>query len=90
LGEQDSDIEVPDADLDLVQSELPNHIALTLQEPGCLTFSVERDHEIGNRFKVYEVFASKEAFEHHQDRVKGSRWGVITKNVQRHYSIRHG
>ena len=81
-------IEVPDADLDLVQSELPLHIDLTRKEPGCLTFSVERDQRDGNRFNVYEVFTSQEAFEHHQARVKGSRWAVVTKNVQRHYSIR--
>lgn len=72
-------IEVPDADLDLVQSELPFHIDLTRKEPGCLIFSVERDHRSSNRFNVYEVFVSEEAFEHHQARVKGSRWGLSLK-----------
>lgn len=81
-------IDVPDADLDFVKTELPKHIELTREESGCLVFSVEQDKSNRNRFDVYEVFASQEAFDAHQDRVKSSRWGAITKNVQRNYCIR--
>ena len=80
-------IEVPDADLDLVQSELPHHIDLTCKEAGCLTFRVERDQESRNRFNVYEVFENQAAFDHHQERIKEARWGKIARNIQRHYSI---
>lgn len=80
-------IEVPDTELDSVEAELPRHIDLTRNEPGCLTFCVEQDQCYQNRFSVYEVFANQEAFAHHQQRVKASRWGAVTKNVQRHYSI---
>ncbi len=82
-------IEVPIEDLDLVQSELSNHIALTRAESGCVVFRVEQDIENSSRFNVYERFASQEAFEFHQQRVKNSRWGAITKNVARHYSIEY-
>lgn len=71
-------IEVPDADLELIQSELPLHIDLTRKELGCMSFSVERDQKFSNRFNVHEVFVSQEAFEHHQTRVKESRWGAVT------------
>lgn len=82
-------IEVPIEDLDLVQSELSNHIALTRAESGCVVFRVEQDIENSSRFNVYEKFVSEEAFEFHQQRVKSSRWGAITKNVKRHYRIEH-
>ncbi len=80
-------IEVPDEDLDLVQSELPHHIDLSRREPGCIVFRVEWDQEHCGRFSVYEEFASQEAFEIHQKRVTSSRWGAISKNVRRHFII---
>lgn len=80
-------IEVSDAEFDAIQAELPRHIELTRKEPGCLMFCVEQEQGFRNRFNVYEVFASQEAFAQHQKRVKESRWGAVTKNVQRHYRI---
>ncbi|MBJ7550891.1 hypothetical protein [Marinomonas ostreistagni] len=38
-------------------------------------------------FDVYEVFADKESFELHQQRVKASNWGKVTVNVERHYEL---
>ncbi len=80
-------IEVIDAELDLIRAELPIHTDLTLQESGCLEFRVEQDPYLKNRFTVYEVFDSEEAFERHQERVRKSRWGFISRNVQRHYCV---
>lgn len=80
-------IEVPDTDLDIVLSELPHHLELTRAEAGCLVFDVEQDPVRKTRFRVYEEFVSKEAFDLHQQRVKASAWGRITGNVQRHYTI---
>ncbi|BDX01537.1 antibiotic biosynthesis monooxygenase [Marinomonas pontica] len=76
-------IEVPSEDLNEVLAELPNHIALTHQEAGCITFSVTRDSSNPQRFDVYEEFTDKVAFEKHQTRVKASHWGKVTKNVER-------
>lgn len=80
-------MQVADADMGAVQAELLLHIELTLKEPGCLVFHVERDPVDRNRFNVYEEFTDPEAFGNHQERVKNSDWGRVTGNVQRHYSI---
>lgn len=78
---------VPNSDLASVISELPNHIALTLQEKGCLLFRVSQDDKDLNRFSVYEEFINQQAFDLHQLRVSRSKWGRITSNVERHYEI---
>ena len=80
-------IEVPEDDYDQVVGELPAHIALTRQEAGCLVFRVEKDKSNPRRFKVYEEFVNKAAFEAHQTRVEASRWGKVTVNVHRDYRI---
>ncbi|ELF1354499.1 putative quinol monooxygenase [Vibrio cholerae] len=78
---------VPEPDLELVKNELVNHKRLTLDEPGCIAFSVIENPENPLRFDVYEEFVDKVAFEQHQKRVKASRWGKVTVNVERHYEI---
>ena len=59
---------VPESDLELVQTELVNHISLTLEETGCITFSVTQNPENPLRFDVYEEFLDKASFELHQQR----------------------
>ena len=78
---------VADEELELVTRELELHKELTREEIGCLVFEVEPDESAPNRFNVYEEFQSKGAFEHHQQRVSGSMWGKVTKNVSRHYQV---
>ncbi|PXA72896.1 putative quinol monooxygenase [Vibrio sp. 11986-1-5] len=78
---------VPESDLELVKNELVNHKRLTLEEAGCITFSVTENSENPLRFDVYEEFTDKAAFEHHQKRVKASNWGKVTVNVERYYEI---
>lgn len=80
-------IEVPIEDLDAVLTELPNHIALTHQEAGCITFTVTQDSNNPQRFDVYEEFTNKVEFEKHQARVKTSHWGKVTNKVERFYTI---
>ncbi|RBP83721.1 antibiotic biosynthesis monooxygenase [Marinomonas rhizomae] len=80
-------IEVPAEDLGAVLAELPNHIALTQQEAGCITFTVTRNPEKPQYFEVYEEFTNQATFEKHQARVKASHWGEVTKNVERFYTI---
>jgi quinol monooxygenase YgiN len=74
-------------DIDVVVRELPVHKELTLKETGCLAFSVTEDESNNHKFNVYEEFVNQAAFEHHQERVKSSKWGEVTKNVERHYVI---
>jgi autoinducer 2-degrading protein len=78
---------VPDDDIDGVLNELPNHIELTRKEIGCLVFNVAQDESDKSRFSVYEEFENKASFEQHQNRVRTSTWGEITKNVERNYNI---
>ena len=78
---------VQSMDLETVKRELPLHCELTRKEPGCLVFEVTPNASNHNRFDVYEEFSSKAAFEAHQARIKSSRWGRITANVERHYQI---
>ncbi|MFQ1900699.1 putative quinol monooxygenase [Aeromonas veronii] len=78
---------VPSNDLALVKDELDNHIQLTRSETGCLIFKVTQDPLNPCRFDVYEEFVDEAAFQAHQSRVKSSRWGEITVNVERHYTV---
>lgn len=80
-------IEIPVEDLELVIKELPIHTELTRKEEGCIVFEVTQDPNRNNRFNVYEVFDSQTSFSYHQERVKNSKWGEITKNAARHYKI---
>lgn len=80
-------ITIPESDLKPITTELPNHCALTLQEPGCLEFKVTQDKCNPLRFDVYEEFIDAEAFELHQARVKTSTWGHVSRSAQRHYNI---
>jgi len=83
-------IVVPDSDLEVVKSELVIHKKLTLKEVGCLTFTVTPDEVNPNKFSVYEEFEDQTAFDNHQARVKSSKWGEVTKNLERHYQISNG
>jgi len=74
-------------DLDAVLDEMHHHIELTRAEQGCLVFEITRDPHDPCRFEVYEEFADQAAFDRHQARVRGSRWGEVSSNVARHYEI---
>ena len=78
---------VPDSDYQAVKNELVIHERLTLAESGCLNFKVTPDQQNAHRFNVYEEFVDQAAFEHHQARVKSSKWGEITRHVERHYQV---
>ncbi|MEV3814352.1 putative quinol monooxygenase [Aeromonas allosaccharophila] len=78
---------VPSNDLTAVKNELDNHIQLTRAETGCLIFKVNQNPLNLCRFDVYEEFVDEEAFQAHQARVKSSRWGEITVNVERFYTV---
>ena len=53
---------VPPDDLTEVQRELPNHIEKTLEEEGCLIFSVTQDSENKFKFNVHEEFMDQTLF----------------------------
>lgn len=70
----------------IVREYLPEHIRLTLAEPGCLEFEVS--HAGAMTWDVYEVFADQRAFELHQARVRASTWGMVTAGIAREYQRR--
>ena len=78
---------VPAGELEQVLRELPNHIALTRLEAGCLVFTVEQTQDNALRFNVYEEFIDRAAFELHQQRAASSKWGAVTQKVERHYQV---
>lgn len=78
---------VPESELELVKSELDNHVRLKYQEPGCITFCVTENAVNPLRYDVYEEFIDEAAFQAHQKRVQESHWGKVTMNVERHYEM---
>jgi quinol monooxygenase YgiN len=80
-------IVVPETDLAPVLAELPTHIALTLEEEGCLRFEVKQHPEAGNVFSVYEEFSDRVAFEAHQQRVRASAWEKVAARAKRYYEL---
>ena len=81
-------MEVPPERLAAVTRALPDHIALTRAEPGCLAFSVTPSPDHADRFLVSEIFSDQVAFEAHQLRARASTWAEVTAGLPRHYTIR--
>lgn len=80
-------LDVPDADIPLVEEHLPTHIKLSRAEGGCISFNVYADPENSNRFLVEEEFTTQAAFDDHQIRAKQSEWGRVTAHLNRKYRI---
>ena len=72
-----------------VSAHLPDHIALTLAEPGCLAFQVmPTDDPLV--WQVAETFADQAAFEAHQRRTATSLWARATAGLRRDYTLSKG
>jgi len=80
-------ISVPADRLDIVRAALPDHIRLTLAEPGCVSFDVTEDPDVPGRFNVAEIFADRVSFDAHQSRMKSSPWAKVTAGIAREYQI---
>lgn len=72
---------------DLVRQHLPRHLALTMGEPGCLSFTVSPTAD-PLVWQVDERFTSVAAFRAHQHRVRLSEWGRATAEIERRYAVR--
>lgn len=83
-------LDVPAARLGEVMAALPEHVARTQAEPGCLSFSVTPCEDVAGRLLVREVFRDQASFDAHQARTRASRWCEITAGIPRHYSTRTG
>ncbi|NGM47797.1 antibiotic biosynthesis monooxygenase [Rhodobacter sp. SGA-6-6] len=74
------------AEAGIVRAHLPEHLRLTREEPGCLSFSV-RPTDDPLVWQVEESFADREAFAAHQARTRASAWHRATAQVKRDYRI---
>ena len=71
---------------DCVATYLPEHIRLTLLEPGCLTFTVVQTAD-PMVWQVDETFIDQAAFDAHQTRTKTSLWAEKSAGIARDFKI---
>jgi len=77
------------ADAALIARYLPDHIALSRAEPGCLRFAVT---PTANPlvWQVAECFATRSAFATHQTRTRASAWFAATGHIRRDFRLSAG
>ena len=80
-------MDVPPDRWQAVLDALPDHVALTLAEPGCQRFEVTPDPQQPHRLQVREGFSDRAAYQAHQKRSRASRWGKLTRDFPRSYQI---
>lgn len=82
------EIIVPESDRTTVLAALPNHIAQSRAEAGCLRFEVIQDEAQSSKFHIFEIFKSQQSFDLHQARRRESSWAKASKNCPRDYVIK--
>lgn len=75
-----------EAECDIVRQYLPEHIRLTREEPGCISFEVTPSDD-PMIWRVEELFVDQVAFYAHQARTKASAWAEKTASIRRVYRI---
>ncbi|SNT71645.1 GNAT family N-acetyltransferase [Paracoccus seriniphilus] len=66
-------------------SLLPDHMALSRQEPGCLRFDIWQDED-PMVWNITELFTDQQAFAAHQSRTADSEWGRNSTEMQRDFT----
>lgn len=74
------------AQADTVRAYLPDHIRLSREEPGCLTFNVEAT-ENPLVWRLDESFVDRAAFQAHQTRTRASAWFQATADLTRDFVV---
>jgi len=69
-----------------VRRFLPEHIRLTKNEPGCVSFAVQATTD-PLIWTVEELFLDQKSFDAHQERTKQSQWAVETAAIVREYEM---
>ena len=70
-------------DLGMVNAALPDHIRLTLAEPGCISFAITPSADTPCQFDIAERFVNRAAFDSHSARTKASDWWNRTSHIPR-------
>lgn len=81
-------VELPADRRAAVLAALPDHIAASRAEPGCLSFEVTFDPDHPDRLNVAERFVDRAAFDAHQARTRASAWARVTAGLSRQYQIK--
>lgn len=74
------------ADATIVAEHLPDHIARSRAEPGCLWFRVAATHD-PLVWALDEGFVDAAAFAAHQSRTRASSWGQATGHIARDFQM---
>ena len=69
-----------------VNAHLPQHIALTRAEPGCLGFEITPTDDT-KVFEVRETFRTRDDFTAHQTRTRTSAWFKATRGILRDFRV---
>ena len=69
-----------------VRAHLPDHLALTRAEPGCLTFDVDQTDD-PMVWEVMEAFRDRPSFDAHQARTRDSVWFAATRGILRDFRM---
>lgn len=77
------------ADAALIARYLPDHIALSRAEPGCMAFAVTPTAD-PLVWQVDEAFADRAAFDAHQTRTRASAWFQATGHIRRDFRLSAG
>tara|TARA_B100000767_G_scaffold274396_1_gene307261 strand:- start:3287 stop:3589 length:303 start_codon:yes stop_codon:yes gene_type:complete len=77
----------PERKVGVILNQLPEYIALTLAELGCLAFTASHLADKPTIFDVYEEFDGAGSFAARQALVQASPWGADTKIVERSYTV---
>lgn len=73
------------ADLEMVQQYLPEHIRLSQAEPGCVRFDVVQGDD-PMVWHLDEAFVDAEAFASHQKRTSMTIWAVKSAGLARDFT----
>lgn len=69
-----------------VRAHLPEHLALTRAEPGCVTFQVDPTDD-PMVWEVMEAFRDRASFDAHQARTRASDWFAATRGILRDFKM---
>lgn len=69
-------------ELAIALEHLPEHVALSRAEPGCLYFSIDQTAD-PMVWQVEELFADAAAFDAHKARVAGAIWSTVSATLRR-------
>lgn len=75
------------ADIEIARRLIPEHVALSRAEPGCLKFNLEEAPDTPGLWVLDEEFADQSAFDFHQQRTRASQWGQASTNMVRDFTV---